>query len=397
MDFISRFVEPPASSFFLFGPRGTGKSRWLQAAFPNALRIDLLDPDTFQALQARPAHLLERVRGRPDARVVVVDEVQKVPELLPAVHLLIEEDRAKRFILTGSSPRKLKRTGADLLAGRAALRSMHPFVAAELGTRFDLREALRTGLIPLVRAADGPIEALRAYVALYLREEVQAEGLVRKLGAFARFLRAASFSHASVLSVSTIARECEVERTTVEGHLGILEDLLLAFRVPVFTRRAKRAVTSHPKLYFFDAGVFRTLRPSGPLDGPESIDGAALEGLVAQHLRAWLSWGHGDDTLSFWRTRSGTEVDFILYGPRGFFAIEVKNTARVRPADLRGLREFRSDYPSCTPLFLFRGPDPLLIDGIRCIPVESFLLGLRPGGEIGGERIRLRSRDARRR
>ena len=383
MDLLSRFLEPPASSFFLFGPRGTGKSLWLRAAFPDALRLDLLDPGTFQTLQARPEHFLERVRGRPDARVVVVDEVQKIPELLPAVHLLIEEDRSRRFVLTGSSPRKLKRTGADLLAGRAALRSMHPFVAAELGDRFDLGEALRTGMIPLIRAADDPAEALRAYVALYLREEVQAEGLVRRLGAFARFLQAASFSHGGVLSVAAIARECEVERTTVEGFLGILEDLLLAFRVPVFTRRAKRATTSHPKLYFFDTGVFRSLRPSGPLDQPAAIEGAALEGLVAQHLRAWLSWGTGDDTLFFWRTPSGTEVDFVVYGPRGIFAIEVKNTARVRPADLRGLREFRKDYPSCRPLLLFRGPEPLMIDGIRCVPVTDFLRGLRAGAGIG--------------
>lgn len=383
MDLLPRFLQPPASNFFLFGPRGTGKSLWVRTAFPDALRIDLLDPAEFHSFQARPERLLERVRGLRDTPVVIIDEVQKVPELLSAVHLLIEEDPSRRFVLTGSSARKLKRAGVDLLAGRAAMRSMHPFMAAELGPLFDLSVALETGLVPLVRAAVDPREALAAYVGLYLREEVQAEGLVRQLRSFGRFLEAVSFSQGSVLNVANVARECEVERTTVEGYLAVLEDLLLSFRVPVFAKRARRQTITHPKFFLFDAGLFRALRPAGPLDQPEAIAGAALEGLVAQHLRAWVSLRAGTEDLYYWRTQRGAEVDFVLYGPGGFWAIEVKNTARVRPEDLRGLRAFREDYPEAVPILLHRGPHPLEIDGIHCLQVDAFLRTLVPEREPG--------------
>ena len=227
-------------------------------------------------------------------------------------------------------------------------------------------------LVPLVRAASDPGEALKAYVGLYLREEVQAEGLVRQLRSFGRFLEAVSFSHGSVLNVADVARECEVERFTVEGYLAVLEDLLLSFRVPVFTKRARRQTVTHPKFFLFDAGLFRVLRPAGPLDQPETITGAALEGIVAQHLRA------DTESLYFWRTPGGAEVDFVIYGPGGFWAIEVKNTARVRPRDLRGLRAFCEDYPEATPILLHRGPHPLEIDGIKCIQVDTFLRALVP-------------------
>jgi predicted AAA+ superfamily ATPase len=269
----------------------------------------------------------------------------------------------------------------DLLAGRAAMRSMHPFMAAELGSLFDLTTALETGMVPLVRAAVDPREALAAYVGLYLREEIQAEGLVRQLRAFGRFLEAISFSHGSVLNVANVSRECEVERTTVEGYLAVLEDLLLAFRIPVFTKRARRQMTTHPKFYLFDAGLFRSLRPSGPLDQPEAIGGAALEGLVAQHLRTWISLRGGSENLYFWRTTDAVEVDFVIYGPGGFWAIEVKNTARVRPDDLAGLRAFGTDYPEAKRILLHRGPHALEIDGIQCLRVDEFLLSLVP--ELG--------------
>ena len=218
----------------------------------------------------------------------MIDEIQKVPELLTVVHRLIEEKRGHTFILTGSSARKLKRAGTDLLGGRALLRSMHPFLASELGERFRLEEALQQGLLPLVYSSLNPVDTLRSYAALYLREEVQMEGLVRNIGNFSRFLEAISFSHASLLNLSNVARECMVERKVVEGYTGILEDILLGFRLPVFTRRAKRGLAAHPKFYLFDTGVFRSLRPRGPLDMPEEIGrasagracGATPEGLA---------------------------------------------------------------------------------------------------------------------
>ncbi|HUG02212.1 MAG TPA: AAA family ATPase, partial [Longimicrobiales bacterium] len=345
MDLVPRFLRLPERSFFLFGPRGTGKTTWLQANLADALWVNLLRPDDYRTMEAHPERLRELVLAAPvDQRDVVIDEVQRVPELLNVVHDLIERGPARRYILTGSSARKLRRGGVDLLAGRAVLRSMHPFMGAEW-PRFDLDSALEYGLLPLVVSAPDPGDVLRAYVGLYLEQEVKAEGVVRNLGQFARFLEAVSFSHGAVLNVSAVARETQAKRKTVAGFLEVLEDLLLAFRLDVFTRRAKRRTAAHPKLYLYDAGVFRSLRPAGPLDRPGEIDGAALEGLVAQHLRAWLAYSKADLELSTWRTRSGVEVDFVVYGPDGFWAVEVKNTNRVRPGDLRGLQTFREDYP----------------------------------------------------
>lgn len=384
MAVLARFFGLPAQSAFLFGPRGTGKTTWLRDQLPEALSVNLLRPETYRELSARPERLRALVRGNRSKPDVVVDEVQRVPELLHVVHDLLEEPGAPRFVLTGSSARKLRRGGIDLLAGRAVVRTMHPFMAAEL-PEFDLDRSLRFGLLPLVVDSDTPDDTLDAYAALYLEDEVKAEAMVRDVGAFARFLETVSFSHAGVLNVSNVARESQTNRKTVEGYLSVLEDLLLSFRVPVFTRRAKRRTAAHPKFYLFDAGVFRSLRPRGPLDRPEEIDGAALEGLVAQHLRAWIAYGGVDLELSYWRTRSGVEVDFIVYGEGGFWAIEVKNTASVRTTDLRALRTFIGDYPGCEGLLLYRGSDRIEVNGIRCVPVGDFLRVLRPGRGLMAE------------
>ena len=249
MTVLPRFFQPPPGSYFLFGPRGTGKSTWLRQAYPDALWVDLLQPEAHRQLNARPERLRELIAGSPSREVCVIDEVQKAPTLLDVVHDLIERGDGPRFVLTGSSACKLKRFGVDLLAGRALLRSLHPFMAAELGGRFDLDRALRQGLVPLVWDAADPAGTLEAYVGLYLREEVQMEGVVRQIGAFARFLEAVSFSHGAVLNLAEVARECQVKRATVTGYLEVLEELLLAFRVPVFTRRAQHHLTTHPKFY----------------------------------------------------------------------------------------------------------------------------------------------------
>lgn len=377
MELVPRFLPIPSESFFLFGPRGTGKSTWLKHRFPDALFVDLLKPEVFRRMSAQPERLSQLIFGSPSVPTVVVDEVQRVPELLNVVHDLIEQKTGKQFILTGSSARKLRRGGVDLLAGRALLRTLHPFMAAELPD-FKLDAALRNGLMPLVVAAKEPGDVLQAYVALYLDEEVQREGWARNIGGFARFLEAVSFSHASVLNLSNVARECQVERKTVQGYVEVLEDLLLSFRLPVFTKRARRKTTTHPKFYFFDAGVYRSLRPRGPLDRSEEIDGCAFEGLVAQHLRAWVAYHDGECDLYFWRTRAGVEVDFVVYGEGCFCAVEVQNAATVRSQDLRGLKTFAADYPECTAVLLYRGTDRLRIDGIWCVPGAEFLGALHP-------------------
>ena len=221
-------------------------------------------------------------------------------------------------------------------------------------------------------------KVLETYAALYIREEVQMEGIVRNIGRFSRFIEAISFSHASVLNISNVARECGVNRKIVEGYVEILEDLLLAYRIPVFEKRAHRAVAAHPKFYLFDAGVYRAIRARGPLDPMGEIEGIALEGLVGQHLRAWIHYSNGDHRLFFWRTRSGAEVDLIVYGPTAFYAIEVKNSSVLHPGDLRGLKAFRQDYPECKPLLLYRGKERLLRDDILCMPCEEFLRSLKP-------------------
>ncbi len=381
METTHRFLHAPDQSFFLFGPRGTGKTTWLRGEFPDARFFDLLRPRVYRELAARPERLTESVLALPAGATVVIDEVQRVPELLPVVHDLIERRRGNRFVLTGSSARKLRRQEANLLGGRALVRTMHPFMAAELPA-FGLQESLRQGLLPLVVAATDPADALDAYAGLYLEEEVRAEALVRNIGSFSRFLEAISFSHASLLNVAAVAREAQVQRKTSAGYVELLEDLLLSFRLPVFTKRARRKPAAHPKFFFFDAGAFRSVRPRGPLDRPEEIDGAALEGLVAQHLRAWCAYSPADAELFYWRTRGGSEVDFVVYGDAGFWAIEVKNSSRVDRIDLRGLRTFRQDYPECRPLLLYRGEDELRIDDVPCRPVEDFLASLRPSREL---------------
>ncbi|MEX2530530.1 MAG: AAA family ATPase [Gemmatimonadota bacterium] len=374
-----RFFVAPEQSFFLFGPRGTGKTTWLRDALPGALWLNLLHPEEYRALRARPERLRDLVLGAPASqRDVVIDEVQRAPELLNVVHDLMESGPAKRYVLTGSSARKLRQGGVDLLGGRALLRTLHPFMASEW-SGFTLAGALGHGLVPLVVTSSDPDEVLRAYVGLYLEQEVKAEGMVRNLGDFARFLEVVSFSHGQVLSVSAVARDTGAHRKTVQGFLDVLEDLLLSFRVEVFTRRAKRATASHPKFYLFDAGIFRSLRPAGPLDRPAEIDGAAVEGLVAQHLRAWIAYSDRDVDLRTWRTRSGVEVDFVLYGPDVFWAVEVKNSREVRPADLRGLKAFREDYPECEAVLVYRGERRMRKGAVLCMPVEEFLVSLDPG------------------
>ncbi|MBK8871901.1 MAG: ATP-binding protein [Elusimicrobia bacterium] len=376
---ITRLFSPPKQSFFLFGPRGTGKTMWTKKVFPKAQRVNLLAMETLRSLSARPERLKDFVMPLAPGTTVVIDEVQKVPDLLSVVHDLMEEKRGWQFILTGSSARKLKREGVDLLAGRALTRSMHPFLAVELGDQFSLERALEQGLLPVVWSSESPAEALKSYIGTYVREEVQAEGLVRNLGNFHRFLEAISFSQASVLNVSNVARECEVERKTVVGFADLLEDLLLSVRLPVFTRRAKRKLADHPKFYFCDAGIFRSIRPQGPLDAGGDVTGAALEGLVFQHLRAWNAYGGDDHSLYYWRTVAGVEVDFVIYGPRGLWAVEVKNTVRVRPQDLRALKTFKEDFPEAKVFLLYRGKDRLEMSGILCLPVEKFLRALTPG------------------
>jgi len=379
--YIPRLFRAPAQSFFLFGPRGTGKSTYLRKNFSDALWIDLLRPDEYRRLTANPEILMELVHADSDKKTIVIDEIQKVPDLLTVVHSLIEEKLNRTFVLTGSSARKLKRSGIDLLAGRVLRKTLHPFLLSELKD-YSFDKSMKSGLLPIIVASQIPEDVLDTYVSLYIQEEVLYEGLVRSIGSFLRFLEAASFSHASLLNISNIARECQVERKVVENYISILEDILIAFRLPVFTKKAKRETVSRPKFYFFDTGVFQTIRPKGPLDQPEEISGAALEGLVAQHFRAWNAYSNSPYEIYYWRSRNGVEVDFVLYGKKGIFAVEVKNTNRIRLENLRSLKEFQKDYPQSKVAFLYRGNEKRLINNILCLPCDDFLKQLSPDKDI---------------
>jgi predicted AAA+ superfamily ATPase len=373
MNEINRQISVPSSSFFLFGPRGTGKSTFIKGLKQKeTLYIDFLDPDTFRTFAAFPETLIKTVAALNPSNVII-DEVQKVPQILDVVHKLMEDNKLP-FILTGSSARKLKKTGADLLGGRASYCKMHPFTASELGSSFNFDQALKTGLIPVVHQGNDPTTTLSAYVDIYLREEIMAEGLVRNLGSFARFLEIISYSHGSVLNMSNVARECQTPRGIITGYMDILEDLLLAYRLDVFTRRAKRKTASHPKFYFFDNGLYRRLRQRGPLDIESEITGPALEGLVGQHLRAFSDFRLPGTNLYYWRSMAGNEVDFILYGDQTFVAIEVKNAKVLRPIDYHGLVSFSDDYPEATLLLLYRGNVIMKHLNSMVVPVETFLM-----------------------
>jgi predicted AAA+ superfamily ATPase len=376
--FTERFFKPPKDSFIIFGPRGTGKSTWLRNTFPDAYRVDLLDDRAYRDYIGHPERIKEVVTANPHTKHFIIDEVQKAPKLLDSIHSLIAEDKTNQFILSGSSARKLRRGGVNLLAGRAILTHFHPFMAAELGPDFSLETALRTGLIPLIVSANEPDKTLATYIALYLKEEVKEEGLVRNVGSFARFLEAISFSHGSILNLNHIARECQVSRKVVENYLSIIEDLLIGYKLPVFLKRARREMTVQPKFFLFDAGVYHHLRPKGPLDSPDEIGGIALEGLVLQHLKAWCDYSDGPVDCFFWKTRGGSEVDFILYGENYFWAIEVKNSRQIHPKSLKSLKAFLTDYPEAGGMLLYRGTEKRQIDGIACWPVEDFLLHLKP-------------------
>jgi uncharacterized protein len=362
-------------SFFLFGPRGTGKTSWVTNYFPEALYIDLLKTSDYTTLQADPSRLEKMVLSNKDNDWVIIDEVQKVPQLLDEVHRLIEKHN-KYFILTGSSARKLKREGVNLLAGRALTYKMHPLTIIELGDSFNLETALTLGMLPLVYMDESPGHFLETYVLTYLREEVIQEGLVRNVGSFNRFMEVASFSQGSQINLSSVAREVGVSQKVVTSYFEILEDLLLSVRIPVFTKRAKRRLSLHPKFYYFDVGVYRKLRPKGPLDIPEEIGGAAFETLFLQHLLAVIDYFRLDLQVYFWRTTSGAEVDFIVYGESGLFAFELKSRANIESRDLTHLKSFKTDYDIAQCYLVYAGDKAEQHKDIQVIPIKQALMSL---------------------
>jgi uncharacterized protein len=325
----------------LWGPRQTGKTTLLRAKYPDALWIDLLKADEFRRYLQNPESLREALAARDSIRQVVVDEVQKVPQLLDEVHWL-HENRGIRFALCGSSARKVKRGQANLLGGRALRYELHGLTAAEIGRDFDLNRMLNHGYLPSIYESDNSRSLLNSYVADYLKEEVAAEGLVRNLPVYSEFLNMAALADAERVNFSTIARDCGVSSHTIKGYFQILEDTLLGRWLPAYTRRPKRRVIAAPKFYFGDVGVVNHLARRGDLQPGSELYGKAFENWVFHELSAHNAYSSAYARLSYWRLPSGIEVDFVVNDMQ--LAIEAKATAKVTPDHLKGLREVARDY-----------------------------------------------------
>ena len=371
---FSRLLKAPLKtkkSFFLFGPRGTGKTYWVKTQFPTALYLDLLETSLYIDLLANPQKL-EQLIPKGYTEWIIIDEVQKIPALLNEVHRLIEK-YGYSFILTGSSARSLRKKGVNLLAGRALTFHLYPLTFQELGDAFNLERVLNYGTLPAIFSEEEVSLYLRSYVTTYLKEEILQEGLTRSLSAFTRFLEIASFSQGQLVNMSEIARQSAISRKMVESYFEILEDLLLAYTLPVFTKRATRQLTAHPKFYFFDTGVFRSIRPKGPFDRTEEIDGAALETFFLQEIKALNDYLGLEYDLFYWRTASQMEVDFVLYGPRGIIAFEIKRSRSISKKDCNGLIAFGKDYPEAKLFILYGGKRREYFDNIQAIPFEEAL------------------------
>ena len=367
-----RSLRPPTDSFFLFGIRGVGKSTWARQRFSNAPRIDLLDEGVFQSYLRDPQRFGQEVRRHKRGAWIVVDEVQRLPALLNEVHRAIEE-LGLRFVLLGSSARKLKMAGTNLLAGRAVRREMHPLQPDEMGDDFDLREVLRFGSLPIIWRAPHKPDRLDAYSQLYLREEIQAEALVRNLPGFARFLPIAALFHGQVVNAAGLARDADVARTTVNGYLEILQDTYLVTLLPAYEAKLRVKERKHPKLYWTDPGVVRAMKRQ--LHEPAAEErGALLEGWVYGLLRARQSYAGLYDELVYWAPAQGaTEVDFLVRRGKSLVAIEVKTTTSPTPRHVSGLRAI-ADLAGIKRRILVHMGDRAFntAEGIEALPVMQF-------------------------
>ena len=373
-----RLLPLPRQSFFLFGPRGTGKSVWLSQVLPDAgLTVDLLRSSEYLRYRRDPSLLAREVAALAPGGWVVIDEIQKLPALLDEVHaLLFAGEDGHRFALSGSSARKLKRSGANMLAGRAWSKRMFPLSSLETGGEFRLEEALRYGQLPLSVAAGSAsdrAEFLDAYVETYLREEIWQEAFVRNLDGFYRFLTVAALYNGQVLNVSNIAREAGIARSTVLGYFGILEDTLVGWRLPAWRKRAKVKEVAHPKFYLFDCGVQRALAGL-QRDKPSSAErGALFETWVLNELRALNAWGSHGARFFYWRTGAGTEVDLIWQRGARAAGIEIKASTHWKESWNRGLRTLLEAGDIEVAFGIYDGAQELRFGEIRVLPHRAAL------------------------
>ncbi len=355
-------------SIFLFGARQTGKSTALRQQFPREIYIDLLDSEVRNRLERRPSLLYEMLKDKAEGTIVIIDEIPEVPTLLNEVHRLISEKNL-RFVLCGSSARKLKRKGTNTLGGRAYPVFFHPLVSAELPD-LDIDRAVNYGMIPSHYLAKNPERRLSAYIDVYLKEEIKEESLVRNLLAFQRFLEVAAISNGEILNNRNIAQECGVNASTVSSYFDILEDTLVGYRIPAYTKVVQRRLVQAPRFYFFDVGVANYLMHRSRLVRGTPEYGHAFEHLVIQELIAYMHYTHQDERISYWRTYAGTEVDVIIGDAR--IAIEIKSVEEVLPKHLKGLKSFGEEHPNCRRIIVSHDIIPRCIGDIECIPVKDF-------------------------
>ena len=356
-------------SIFLFGARQTGKSTALRQQFPKEIYIDLLDSEVRNRLERRPVLLYEMLKDKPEGTIVIIDEIPEVPKLLNEVHRLISEKNL-RFVLCGSSARKLKRKGTNTLGGRAFPVFFHPLVSVELPD-LDLDRAVNYGMIPSHYLAKNPDRRLSAYIDVYLKEEIKEESLVRNLSAFQRFLEIAAISNGEIINNKNIAQECGVSATTVNAYFDILEDTLIGYRIPAFAKVVQRRLMQAPRFYFFDVGVANHLMHRTRLVRGTPEYGHAFEHLVVQELMAYMHYTHQEEKISYWRTYAGTEVDVIIGDAR--IAIEIKSVEEVMPRHLKGLKSFGEEHPASRRIIVSLDNFPRRIGDIECIPIKEFL------------------------
>lgn len=362
---ISKELE---GSIFLFGGRQTGKTTILRQQFPDTTYFDLLDTNVRRRLQQRPVLLYETLKDKPTGTLVIIDEIPEVPELLNEVHRLIVE-RQLVFILCGSSARKLKRKGHNTLGGRALPVYLYPLVSAEIPD-FDIDRAVNYGTIPPHYLARNPWRLLAAYIDVYLKEEIKEEALVRNLDAFQRFLEVAALTDGEIINNNNIAQECGVHATTVSSYFDILEDTLIGYRIPAYTKVMKRRLVQAPRFYYFDVGVTNYLLHRKELIRGGADYGHAFEHLVVQELVAYMHYRHCEEKLSYWRTYTGVEVDIIVGDAR--IAIEIKSTEEVQNRHIKNLKAFAEEHPDSKLMIVSLDVFTRQMGKIECIYVMDF-------------------------
>ena len=371
----ARLASVPDHSFFLFGPRATGKTTWLRHHLADALWFNLLLEDDYLPLLATARSFRERVEAQPRGSWIVVDEVQRLPGLLNEVHDLISRHGDDyKFALSGSSARKLRRLDVNLLAGRVIERAMFPLVARELGSDFDLDTVLRFGSLPgIYPDARYRVEKLRAYVHTYLRQEIQQEALVKDLGSFHRFLGVAALMHGQVINQAGISRDAAVARTTVQRFFETLVDTLVGFLLPAWQPRAKVREQGKPKFYFFDPGVVRAIRDVVDEPLADADAGSLLEGYILHELRAAISYRGLGGELSYWSTPGSKEIDFIWSKGSRRVAVEVKNSRTWRTSYTKTINEFIDHKHVTRGFVVYRGKERYRSGKVDGLPVEDFL------------------------